>query len=338
MKYTESRLRMGDGYTLLVRLYESAETRASRTLIIVHGACEHGQRYDRVARFMVHCGWNVIVADQRGHGLSDGEHTHIDDFHQYVRDLQTIFEHYQCDPGRTALLGHSMGGLVSVRFAQALQGQVAALVLLSPLLAIKVEIPWFLRAVDRVLGRLLSIVLPKLRFHSRIDASCTTRCRRVLEQKRHDKLLRNSVTIGWYLAVQRTLKKAWKESSQLNLPLLVIQSEQDCIVDPAAPPKWIAQVPTADRTLRYVPGALHELFSEPDWEEIAIYITRWLERRVPRHATSMGEVQCETQGQSQGRGSRRDSRLESQMTGTITPPSWIRTLSPSNKTSASALH
>jgi alpha-beta hydrolase superfamily lysophospholipase len=108
-----------DGERLFVRHYQSQTHPADRTLLISHGASEHGERYRHIAEFFAGQGWNVVVGDHRGHGRSTGVPTHVRSFGHYARgpgidSLATLV----LNPRSTAVLGHSMGGLVAVRHAQ----------------------------------------------------------------------------------------------------------------------------------------------------------------------------------------------------------------------------
>lgn len=277
MHALEHTLHMPDGCPLFVRRYAAAGGgEVNRTMILVHGACQHGGRYDQAAKFFAVGGWNVLVPDLRGHGLSGGERTHVSDFTQYVGDLEVMQRRFQIDGRRTVLLGHSMGGLVSIRFAQLFPERLAAAALLSPLLAAKRRIAAWKVAI----GRLACTIVPTLRFHAGISAEQTSRCRKVLEEKRLDKLLENSVTGVWFLALQKALVHAWKDAGRLRAPLLVMQAGQDLVVDSAATKPWVQKVGASDKTLRFVPHALHELLSEPDWPRLAAQVCHWLDARV----------------------------------------------------------
>jgi lysophospholipase len=278
---------MADGCRLLVRRYGAiASSRAAeterRTMLLVHGACQHGGRFDQAAKFFALGGWDVLVPDLRGHGLSQGERTHVRDFTQYVHDLSTVQREFHCDGRRTVLLGHSMGGLVAIRFAQLLPQRLAAAALLSPLLAIKQRVA----AWKIALGRLACKVAPRLRFNAQIRAEQTSKCPKVLAEKKLDKLLQQSVTGTWFLALQNALSHAWKEAAKLRSPLLLMQAEQDAVVEAAAARPWLQSVGAADKTLEFIPHAFHELLSEPRWPALAAEIHRWLDKRVQISSSS----------------------------------------------------
>ena len=64
-------LRANDSTELFVRKYQpsdenSEETSAPKTLVLVHGAGEHGGRYDHFARLLADHGWCVIADEQLG--------------------------------------------------------------------------------------------------------------------------------------------------------------------------------------------------------------------------------------------------------------------------------
>lgn len=275
-------MRMPDGCSLFVRRYRALAPAGEhelkgRTLLLVHGACQHGGRFDQAARFFALGGWNVIVPDLRGHGLSGGERTHIDDFSRYVLDLETIHRRLGLLSSRTVLMGHSLGGLLTIRFAQRFPDRLAAATLLSPLLAVKRRIAgWKLR-----LGRIACALLPRLRFSARITPEMVSRCPKVRADKRLDRLQERTVTGQWFLALQTALVNAWKEAGRVRTPLLVLQAGQDAVVDAGAAWPWVRRTAAADKTLEVVPHALHELLSEPDWPRTAAHVCQWLDRRVP---------------------------------------------------------
>jgi lysophospholipase len=275
MRYTETFLKADDGHRLFVRHYQPLARRDGRTLMVAHGAAEHGQRYERVARWFARCGWDVVVTDHRGHGRSDGVPVHVRRFDRYVQDQVRVQDHLGLRAERTALLGHSMGGLVAIRFAQTYPERVSALVLTSPLLGMRVPIP----SRTRALGRVLSWVAPQARFQSPVRHEDVTSCPQAVASRLRDALIHRTVTAGWFFATQSAMRAAWTDAPRTAVPLLVLQAGDERVVDPDATQQWLAQTVAADKTFRRLPGRLHEVLSEPDWEHTAEFIAGWLEAR-----------------------------------------------------------
>jgi lysophospholipase len=271
------RIACSDGVSLLVRHYEPVPDPPGRTLLVVHGLSEHGDRYDHVARYFARRGWRVVVPDARGHGQSGGTATHVRRFRWYCEDLNAVLDAAGAEPERTAVIAHSMGGLIAVRHTQRFPGRTAALVLMSPLLRVRVRVP----AGLFVLGRVLSFVAPRARFRSRIDPSLTTRNSEALARRLTDPLIHRSVTAGWFFAMRRALRNAWREAPQMRVPLLLVQAGHDRIVDPDASREWLETAGSPDRTFECLPEHYHELLNEPDWSSTADFVARWLDARVP---------------------------------------------------------
>lgn len=283
MRYSETRLSTPDAVELFLRHYECDDADAATpTLVIVHGMSEYGKRYEHFADIMVEQGWNVVAADQRGHGLSGGIPTHVDRFSQFLEDLDQIWEHYQLEPQRTAVLGHSFGALVAARFAETRPDRLKALVLMSPLLAIKVVI----NPLTIVIGRLISWVVPTVRYQSRVDASHTTRSPEILAARLKDPLMRTSMTAGLYFEMKSALSRVWRDAHQVHVPILAMQGALDQVVDPEAVEPWLAKVSSSDVTFTMLDEHLHELLNEPDWPETAAVIADWLNQQMAATPTN----------------------------------------------------
>ena len=275
MRGREMELVADDATPLFVRRY-TPRSESARTIVLVHGLCEHGARYDHIASALTERGWNVIIPDLRGHGRSGGVNTHIGRFQRYTSDLDLIYTHFALRADSTAVIAHSMGGLVSLRFAQQYPGRVSAMALLSPLLAVKVPIPRRTIAT----GKLMSLVAPRTRFRSRVDPVYTTRNKDALERRLADPLIHKSVTAGWYFAMRAALAAAWAEAGKVDLPLLILQAGEDRMVDAGAPAEWLKLTSSRDVTLKTFADHYHELLNEPDWPEIIGSVIDWLGPRV----------------------------------------------------------
>jgi alpha-beta hydrolase superfamily lysophospholipase len=106
-------------------------------VLLAHGYAEHALRYIHVAERLTGLGALVVAPDQRGHGLSPGDRGLMSDLDDYADDLAAIAALIGAEhPGvPRALIGHSMGGNIAVRFVQLHRGsRLRALVLSGPVL------------------------------------------------------------------------------------------------------------------------------------------------------------------------------------------------------------
>lgn len=275
MRYREQTVPVTRRVGLFVREYEPAGG-AGRTVVMLHGAGEHGGRHRHVALRFCRRGWRVLTPDLRGYGRSGGRSAHVVRFDTYVDDLARIYDQFALAPESTAQVGHSMGGLAAVRFTQRHTGRVAAIALSSPLLGLAVRIPPALL----VSGRVLSMTYPWKRFRTVLNPADVTRNPEAIAERTNDPLFRRSVTAGWFFAVQTAVRRAWRAAGAVKIPVLIAQSGDDRVVDGEAARAWLGTVGSADARFELLPGQFHELHYEEEWRATADLMQGWLAVRV----------------------------------------------------------
>lgn len=130
LQYTRARM---PGYGLELEVHRFVDTAAEPsglTVLLVHGFMDAGATWDDVATLLAGAGHEVLAPDMRGFGASDrigaGGYYHFPD---YVADLDVLVEHLA--PARLAMVGHSMGGNVSIVYAGSHPERVERLALLE---------------------------------------------------------------------------------------------------------------------------------------------------------------------------------------------------------------
>jgi alpha-beta hydrolase superfamily lysophospholipase len=129
-----------DGLKIFYREYRPAKERAR--LVIAHGLAEHSGRYGNVIEWLFPDDISIWVLDHRGHGQSDGPRGHISSFDDYLNDLKGMVEIAKAGIGentRFFLLGHSMGGLISLMFAFKYPDMIDGVIVSSPGIGIESE-------------------------------------------------------------------------------------------------------------------------------------------------------------------------------------------------------
>ncbi len=115
-----------DGFSIFTRRWQPPAGVAAKGVVqIAHGAAEHSQRYDRLARLLAADGWVVYANDHRGHGETAGSldrvgRAGVDGWNGMVRDLKQLTDIASAEsPGLPVfLLGHSMGSLLTQQYLQ----------------------------------------------------------------------------------------------------------------------------------------------------------------------------------------------------------------------------
>lgn len=83
-------------------------------LLLVHGVRDHCRNWDWVAERLAR-DWHIIAPDLRGHGDSEWVNSGAYPTENYVQDLAQLISQQKLAP--VTIIGHSLGGNVSLRYA-----------------------------------------------------------------------------------------------------------------------------------------------------------------------------------------------------------------------------
>lgn len=255
-----------------------AEGTARAVIVIVHGAMEHHRRYGWLIEQWRNAGFHVVMGDLPGHGLTTrSRRGHIDSFEEYVTEVKKwIDASYQFDLP-VFLIGHSMGGLITLRLLQKERLNVAGVILSSPCLGLVNKPSPILHAATFILNK----VFPALRVSSGITFDMVTRNEDVRELDLKDTLYVKKVSVRWYRELEEAMKNAFAMIKRTqDTPLLVVQSGDDRIVDKEKVRTWFNSVPLSEKRFKEWPKCYHEVFNEPEREEVFLYVKDFVEGQL----------------------------------------------------------
>jgi alpha-beta hydrolase superfamily lysophospholipase len=242
-----------------------------RIVVLVHGYGEHIRRYEHVAAALVDRGAVVVGPDHIGHGESKGERVLIEDFEQLVDDLHAVVElAREQHPGvPVVMVGHSMGGLVTARYAQRHGDELAGLVLSAPSIGVAAVLAPVLVQLPE------GTELPD----DPIDPTVLSRDLSVGEAYANDPLVWHG---GWKRVTLAALHRA-NEAVDAGptfgeLPVLYVHGEADELVPMALARPAVERLRGSDFTERIVPEARHEVFNELDQDETIGLVADFAER------------------------------------------------------------
>ena len=246
-------------------------------VVIVHGFCEHGGRYGRLAEELERQGFAAHVGDLRGHGKSAGSRIAIRRFDDYLHDAERQLERArQQHPGRPVfLLGHSMGGAIVLWLAITRQPPVEGLIVSAPAVSVGDRVFPLLRRVAGV----CSMVAPWLRLF-RVGGGRISRDPAVVADFRADPLVfhgRFPVRTG--AEILRIGGEIQRHAASLTLPVLLLHGTDDKVTDPVGSRLVYDRATSADKTLRLYPGLYHDLFHEPEHRQVTADVVGWLAQR-----------------------------------------------------------
>ena len=266
---------MRDGTALYVRRHEPNPSRAE--IVIVHGFGEHSGRYSAITEHLTRHGFTVTAYDHRGHGQSDGLPGHVDRFADYEADLAAIIAMVRSrSKDRLFLVAHSMGGLIALRYLVQAGPEAAGAVISAPLLGFAVDVPPFKAVIAKISARLA----PKLRMKNEIDPMVLSRDTEICAAYAADPLVNRLVSARWFVEAQNAMRELEESAGRIWTPLLVMHGTKDKLASYEATRTVFEKIGSADKELVLYPGFYHELFNEPEKQELYDRTTAWLEARL----------------------------------------------------------
>lgn len=255
-------------------------------IVLIHGLADYSGRYSETAQYFTQQGWSVYACDLRGHGRSPDGHkpgrVHVDAFSDYAHDVAAILAlAKQRKPGLPhIILGHSMGGLISLRYALDHPDELDGAVLSSPALGTHPDArpP----AVLNLLVRVLVHIYPRMFFPSDLDTAAISRDPKVVSTYIDDPLVSEKVSARWYVEITRAIADIQGRAAELKIPTLLMQSGADKLVDPQAAGRWAAQAPAEHLEYKVWDDLYHEMFNEPEKDQVRVRVRDWLSQKIPQ--------------------------------------------------------
>jgi acylglycerol lipase len=263
---------------LKLKATSSVPARPRGCVILAHGYAEHTGRYHHVIDALNERGLAVYAVDHRGHGNWTGRRASIRHFDTYVDDFHLLVEYArrQLDSRPLFVLGHSMGGLIAIRYALRHQSDLSGMVLTGPALMVGTDVaPWQTRLLI-ALSRLAPerALLPP-------TPGVLSRNPEVERAFAADPLCYSGrVRLGLARELYLAGKETCSHLRELRLPFLVMHGTDDRLTDPRGSERLYAESPATDKTLKLWPDDRHELFNELDANAVIRVMCEWFDARV----------------------------------------------------------
>lgn len=266
-------LRTRDGLALSTWRYPSPAPCAR--VILLHGYAEHVGRYPHVIDALTEAGYECHALDLRGHGQSEGVRGHVHRFQDYLDDLDLFLTELPEDPLPRFLFGHSLGGLLALRYVLHRPEAFAALAVSSPFLHPAAEIPWLREAVATAASHLAPTLLTK----SPVDARGLSHDPAIVQAYIADPLVFKTFNARWFFEVREAQEEVLKRAGEIRLPVLMMIGSADPIAQPERSRQVFERLGSADKTLKVYDSFLHEVLNEIGKERVIHNLIAWLSDR-----------------------------------------------------------
>jgi alpha-beta hydrolase superfamily lysophospholipase len=243
-------------------------------LLVVHGLGEHSGRYMNVVDYFVPLGYAIYGLDHIGHGKSGGEREMVQRFDDYT-DTLTIFYNMVTEwqvGNPIFILGHSMGGLIAPYYLLDHQDKFAGAIISAPV----VKIGDSVSQATITMAKILSKIAPKMGLLA-LDVNGISRDPDVVEAYVNDPLVFHDKTPARLGAeLLSAMLRVTEEVGKITLPFIVLQGSEDSLVEPSGAQMLYDKASSNDKTLKIYEGLYHEVFNEPERDQVLKDVEDWL--------------------------------------------------------------
>jgi alpha-beta hydrolase superfamily lysophospholipase len=275
VRRSHSKFSAPDGARLFRRSWLPREAR--RAVVLVHGLAEHSGRYDHVGAWLSTRDCAVHAYDHRGHGRSDGLRGHVRAFSELLDDLEAFLQIVRREHPDLPLVivGHSMGGLVTTALLAERKPDVACAVTSGPPL----ELPEHVSASRRRIARVLRRLAPRLRMAAGLAPETLSRDPEVVRGYVEDPFVFRRVTVSLATELLEAVTRTAASAANVQVPLLMLHGEADQLCSSRGSRAFHGQLRGAGHRLRIYPQLRHEIFNEPEQEQVLEDLLDWVLER-----------------------------------------------------------
>ncbi|MCB0033138.1 MAG: lysophospholipase [Anaerolineales bacterium] len=277
MQHQESSFKGYEGVTLFYQSWHP-EGESKAVLMIIHGLGEHGGRYPNVVNHLVPKGYAIYALDHRGHGRSErAGAAHVLAWQEFREDVRAFHQLVaEKEAGKPLfVLGHSMGGLITLNYLQHHQEGVQGAIISAPAVG-KLDVP----AVIDFISGILSGIAPAFAVPTNLDSTAISRDAAVVKAYQNDPFVHGKGTPRFATELKKTAAETMANAGKISLPLLMIHGDQDKLVNVANTRAFFPKVSSADKELIIYEGGYHESHNDIHHEQVTADLERWLEAHL----------------------------------------------------------
>ncbi|HKP67803.1 MAG TPA: lysophospholipase [Pyrinomonadaceae bacterium] len=250
-------------------------------MILVHGFNAHSGYMVWPGEQFTANGFASYALDHRGRGKSEGERFYVENFSDYLGDLDRLVNIARDEnPGLPIyMLGHSAGGVIATSYVFDHQPEIAGLICES--FAFDVGLP----DIASLLLKGLSHLAPHLHVFT-LKNEFFSRDPEAVAAMNADPLIANESQPAETAAeMLKAADRLLQNMPNFTTPVFIIHGTEDKATRYQGSQYFYDHAGSSDKTLKLYEGHYHDLLNDIDKEIVMKDILEWLNERVPTESS-----------------------------------------------------
>ena len=251
-------------------------------MILIHGFNAHSGYMVWPGEQFAANGFATHALDLRGRGKSEGERFYVEEFSDYLADVNTLVETARNeDPGLPIyVLGHSAGGVIAASYVFEHQPEIGGLICES--FAFDVGLPDLVSLALRGISHLT----PHLHVFSLNNADFSRDPAAVAAMNNDPLIAKESQPAETAAEMLKAAARLKENMPKFTAPVFIIHGTEDKATRPQGSQYFYDTAASTDKTLKLYEGHYHDLLADVDKELVMADILEWLNERVPAETST----------------------------------------------------
>ena len=232
-----------------------------KAIILFHRGHEHSDRMAHLVDELKLTDFDFFAWDARGHGDSPGARGDASSFSACVKDIQYFLQHiqhqYNIDENNIAIIGQSVGAVLSATWVHDYAPKIRALCLASPAFDIKLYVPFAepgLRVLNHIKGNFF--------IQSYVKSSMLTHDKERAQTYDTDPKIARSISVRMLLGLYDASKRIVADAQNIFVPTQVLCSGSDFVVQQKPQRDFYDKLPHPQKEFHVLDGFYHDTLGE----------------------------------------------------------------------------
>ena len=232
-----------------------------KAIILFHRGHEHSDRMAHLVDELKMTDFDFFAWDARGHGDSPGARGDAPSFSACVKDIQYFLQHIQQQYGinenNIAIIGQSVGAVLSATWVHDYAPKIRALCLASPAFDIKLYVPFAepgLRVLNHIKGNFF--------IQSYVKSSMLTHDKERAQTYDTDPKIARSISVRMLLGLYDASKRIVADAQNIFVPTQVLCSGSDFVVQQKPQRDFYDKLPHPQKEFHVLDGFYHDTLGE----------------------------------------------------------------------------